>query len=80
MKIALIDRLLSREKIDLLLSHKGLQIMGLTETRAVDYDNAVMDCNEGILPKHEMTDSFIPFDLQSNLGMPTRMKRGCLCV
>ena len=75
--IALVDRLISREKIDLIGEPaKGLQIMGLTETRAVDYDNVfVMDCNEGILPKHEIIDSFIPFDLQSNLGMPARYEK-----
>lgn len=75
--VALVDRLISREKIDLIGEPaKGLQIMGLTETRAVDFDNViVLDCNEGLVPKHEITDSFIPFDLQSNLGMPGRFEK-----
>ena len=75
--IALVDRLISREKIDLLGEPaKGLQIMGLTETRAVDFDYViVLDCNEGLVPKHEISESFIPFDLQSNLGMPGRYEK-----
>lgn len=75
--IALVDRLIAREKIDLVGEPaKGLQIMGLTETRGIDFDNViVLDCNEGLVPKHEIVDSFIPFDLQSNLGMPGRFEK-----
>lgn len=70
----LMKRLMSAEKIDLVGEPaSGLQIMGLTETRALDFDRViVLDCNEGLLPKHEIVDSFIPVDLQSALGLPGR--------
>ena len=70
----LMKRLMSVEKVDLVGEPaSGLQIMGLTETRALDFDKVlVLDCNEGQLPKHEIKDSFIPVDLQSALGLPGR--------
>ena len=75
---SILTRLFATQKIDLLGEPaKGLQIMGLNETRALDYDNIfILDCNEGVLPKHEITDSFIPLDLKLALRMPggTRKK------
>jgi len=70
----LMKRLMSVEKVDLVGEPaSGLQIMGLTETRGLDFDKVlVLDCNEGQLPKHEIKDSFIPVDLQSALGLPGR--------
>ncbi len=50
----------------------GLQIMGILETRALDFDNIVLlDVNEGILPKANNTNSFIPLILRRGFGMPT---------
>ena len=74
---AVMKRLLSSEKIDLIGEPaQGLQIMGLTETRALDYDNVmVLDCNEGMLPKHEIEDSFIPLDLKHAHSMPGRYEK-----
>ena len=63
----LMQKLLSIEKVNLLGEPaKGLQIMGLTETRALDYDRViVLDCNEGAMPKQEIIDSYIPVDLKT---------------
>ncbi|MBM71273.1 MAG: hypothetical protein CL847_00620 [Crocinitomicaceae bacterium] len=74
---AVLKRLLSTQKIDLLGEPaEGLQIMGLTETRGLDYDNVyVLDCNEGMLPKHEISDSFIPLDFKLALAMPSRYEK-----
>ena len=74
---AVMRKLLGAQKIDLLGEPtEGLQIMGLNETRALDYDNVfVLDCNEGMLPKHEVIDSFIPFDLKMALKMPGRYEK-----
>ena len=74
---AVMRKLLGTQKIDLIGEPaEGLQIMGLTETRALDYDNVfVLDCNEGMLPKHEVIDSFIPFDLKMALNMPGRYEK-----
>lgn len=73
----LMQKLLSVEKINLIGEPaKGIQVMGLTETRALDYDRVlVLDCNEGLLPKHEIIDSYIPGDLKNALGMPGRHER-----
>ena len=74
---ALMIKLLGSEKINLVGEPaRGLQIMGLTETRALDYDRVIiLDCNEGILPKHEIIDSYLPSDLKFALNMPGRHER-----
>ncbi len=74
---AVLKKLMAVEKIDLLGEpSEGLQIMGLTETRAIDFDNVfILDCNEGMLPKHEVEDSFIPLDLKHLLKMPGRYEK-----
>jgi hypothetical protein len=74
---ALMHKLLGGEKINLIGEPaRGLQIMGLTETRALDYDRVIiMDCNEGILPKHEIVDSYLPADLKHSINMPGRHER-----
>ena len=68
---------LKSERIDLLGEPEaGLQIMGLIESRALDYDRIfLMDCNEGTLPKSSPPDSFIPFDLRFMWGLPGRHQR-----
>jgi len=51
---------------------KGLQVMGLLETRVLDFDNIiVMSMNERIFPKKYYTRSFIPENLRKAYGMPT---------
>ena len=50
---------------------KGIQIMGLLETRALDFRNLVIvSVNEGILPSPVTGSSFIPFNLRTSFGMP----------
>lgn len=68
---------LQSERIDLLGEpEEGLQIMGLIESRALDYDRIfLMDCNEGTLPKSSPPESFIPFDLRHMWGLPSRHQR-----
>jgi ATP-dependent helicase/nuclease subunit B len=68
---------LQGERIDLLGEPEaGLQIMGLIESRALDYDRVfVMDCNEGTLPKSSPPESYIPFDLRSEWELPGRHER-----
>ncbi len=49
----------------------GIQIMGMLETRALDFKNIILlSANEGILPKAGISDSFIPFDIRHNYGLP----------
>ena len=51
--------------------NQGLQVMGLTETRALDFDRVlVLDMNEGTVPQTSIPDSFLPMDLRHALHMP----------
>ena len=65
-------RLLRMERIDLLGEpNQGLQVMGLTETRGLDFDRVfLLDMNEGMVPQTTYPDSFLPLDLKHALGMP----------
>ncbi|MFA5405658.1 MAG: PD-(D/E)XK nuclease family protein [Ignavibacteria bacterium] len=51
---------------------KGIQVMGLLETRALDFDNVfILSANEGVLPESRTQNSFIPYSLRKALKMPT---------
>jgi hypothetical protein len=51
---------------------KGLQIMGVLETRSIDFDNVfILSMNEGIMPKGNTHSSFIPFHLRKAFRLPT---------
>jgi hypothetical protein len=50
---------------------KGLQIMGLLETRLLDFDNVfILSLNEGILPRGSTQSSFIPYHLRKAFRLP----------
>ena len=50
----------------------GLQVMGLLETRNLDFRNLIMlSTNEGNLPKPLRNASFIPYNLRAAYGMTT---------
>ena len=54
----------------------GIQIMGLLETRLLDFDNVVItNLNEGILPKGEKSFSFFPFDVRKKFEMNTFLEQ-----
>lgn len=54
---------------------KGLQILGLLETRSLNFDNViVMDVNESILPKLRIYEPLIPREVMLNLGL-NRLER-----
>lgn len=57
---------------------KGLQIMGLLETRLLDFKNIiVLGLNEGKMPPTNPIQTMIPMDLRSWLELPTpREKQG----
>jgi CRISPR/Cas system-associated exonuclease Cas4 (RecB family) len=51
---------------------QGLQVMGVLETRAIDFENlVVLSVNDGILPSGRLPNSFIPFDIKYEFGLPT---------
>ncbi len=51
---------------------KGVQVMGMLETRTLDFRNIILlSANEDTLPAKKSYNSFIPFDIRQNFGMPT---------
>lgn len=49
-----------------------LQIMGMLETRALDFDQVIiLSVNEGVLPQSRKLNSLIPFDIAAELNLPT---------
>lgn len=54
----------------------GLQIMGVLETRCLDFDHIVMlSVNEGVLPQSVSDHSFIPYLLRRAYGLTTPERR-----
>jgi CRISPR/Cas system-associated exonuclease Cas4 (RecB family) len=50
----------------------GVQIMGILETRALDFKNLIiLSVNEGVLPAVSAGSSFIPFSLREAFGLPS---------
>lgn len=50
----------------------GLQIMGMLESRVLDFETVIISSvNEGILPAGKSANSFIPFDVKIENGLPT---------
>nr|WP_299333849.1 PD-(D/E)XK nuclease family protein [uncultured Psychroserpens sp.] len=51
---------------------QGLQIMGMLESRVLDFETVIItSVNEGILPAGKSNNSFIPFDVKIENGLPT---------
>jgi hypothetical protein len=74
------NQLLSYEK----LSFKGeplsgLQVMGMLETRVLDFETVILtSVNEGILPAGKSENSFIPFDVKKEVGLPTYQEKDAI--
>ena len=50
----------------------GLQIMGLLESRVLDFENVILtSVNEGFLPAGRSGNSFIPVDIKAEKDLPT---------
>ncbi len=51
----------------------GMQVMGILETRLLDFDNIIMlSVNEDIMPESSAGNSFIPYSLRYAYGLPVR--------
>ena len=51
---------------------EGIQIMGVLETRNLDFDHVLLlSCNEGNLPRGVNDTSFIPYNLRKAYGLTT---------
>ncbi len=50
----------------------GLQIMGVLESRVLDFETVIItSVNEGKFPAGKSNNSFIPYDVKKELGLPT---------
>ena len=51
---------------------RGLQIMGVLESRVLDFETVIVtSMNEGKFPAGKSQNSFIPYDVKKELGLPT---------
>src|SRR5664280_1550689 len=71
--IKILDRLLRMQSVPFSGEPlSGIQIMGILETRALDFKNLIiLSVNEGILPAISSGSSFIPFSLREAFGLPS---------
>ena len=55
---------------------EGLQMMGILESRTLDFKNIIMlSVNEGVLPKNQTSDSFISYELRKFFKMSTTSQK-----
>ncbi len=58
---------------------RGLQIMGVLETRTLDFDHIIfVNVNEGVLPSGKTVNSFIPNDLKRAFGLPLYLEKDAI--
>ena len=58
---------------------KGLQLMGMLETRVLDFENILLvSSNEGVLPASSQQKSFIPFDVKIAFDIPTYREKDAI--
>ena len=71
------SRIASRHSISLIGEPlKGLQILGMLETRNLDFKHVVLlSANEGILPAGRTGNTLIPFFLKTKAGLPTYVEK-----
>ena len=69
----LLDRIATNESVAFEgMPLSGLQIMGVLETRCLDFKNIILlSANEKVYPKKRFTRSFIPNSLRRIFGLPT---------
>lgn len=78
--LRLIERAVGSEQITLKGDPlRGLQIMGVLESRALDFENVIMpSMNERIFPRKSFTRSFIPDSLRRAYRMSTVEHQECI--
>lgn len=58
---------------------EGIQIMGMLETRALDFDHILItNVNEGVLPVGKNDQSFFPFAMKKKFGLPTFLENDAI--
>lgn len=57
----------------------GLQIMGVLESRVLDFETVIVtSMNEGKFPAGKSMNSFIPYDVKKELGLPTYKEKDAI--
>lgn len=57
----------------------GLQVMGVLESRVLDFENVIItSMNEGKFPAGKTVNSFIPYDVKRELGLPTYKEKDAI--
>lgn len=60
---------------------QGLQVLGMTETRSIDFDNVILlNMNERIFPRRNYAGSFIPNNLRAAYQLPTLAHRDSMAA
>ena len=60
-------------------NNEGIQIMGMLETRLLNFDNIfIISMNEGILPKGKINNSYIPFEIKKKFGLQTHFEKDAI--
>lgn len=58
---------------------EGVQILGVLESRALDFEHVIIvGANEGALPSSPNFDSYIPFDVRRQLGLPGKEEQDAI--
>ncbi|SNR17582.1 PD-(D/E)XK nuclease family protein [Tenacibaculum jejuense] len=58
---------------------QGLQLMGMLETRLLDFKNVIItSVNEGVFPASSKQTSFIPFDAKVHYGLPSYKEKDAI--
>ena len=58
---------------------QGLQIMGMLESRVLDFETVIISSvNEGILPSGKSNNSFIPYGVKIENGLPTYKEKDAI--
>ncbi len=69
-------QLLKSETIHFKSGFNGLSIMGLWESRCLDFERVIItSVNEGLLPPGKKESSLIPYELRRAFGLPTHVER-----
>ncbi|MGB5944393.1 MAG: PD-(D/E)XK nuclease family protein [Leeuwenhoekiella sp.] len=74
------EMLLAQETLDFRGDpYKGLQIMGVLESRVLDFEHVIVtSLNEGVLPSGKSQGSNIPFDVKLNFDLPTYREKDAI--
>ncbi len=60
-------------------AYNGLQIMGVLETRVLDFENVIIaSVNEGVFPSGKSNNSFITYDLKKEYKLPTYTEKDAI--